>query len=157
MKTIGLAAAAFCAVFSLGGCMVGMGYSARDKVTEAAREYNDGVRWGKYDQAAKHVVADRRKQFVDRHKALDEELEIADYEVAVGEIDKSDRKKYKSTARVDYTWTLRSQGLVKKTTTQQFWEERDGEWVVAREERVKGAPLTLFDEPAPEHTDGASK
>jgi hypothetical protein len=130
------------------GCMVGMGYSARDKVTEAAREYNDGVRWGKYEQAAKHVASERRQQFVDRHKALDEELEIADYEmVSMGEIDKSDRKKYKSVANMDYTWTLRSQGLVKKTSTKQFWEEQDGGWVMTREERVKGAPLTLFEEP----------
>jgi hypothetical protein len=141
----------------LGGCIAGMGYTARDKVTEAAREYNDGVRWGKYEQAAKHVASDRRKSFVDRHKALDEELEIADYEMVSIDVDKSNRKQYKSTARVDYTWTLRSQGLVKKTTTQQFWEERDGEWVVAREERMKGAPLTLFDEPPAEDAPAAAK
>lgn len=135
------------------GCMVGMGYSARDKVTEAAREYNDGVRWGKYDQAAKHVAVDKRKSFLERHKALDEELEIADYEMTAIDVDKSNRKQYKSTARMEYTWTLKREGLIKKTTTQQYWEERDGDWVMAREERIKGAPLTLFDEPPAEKAD----
>ena len=132
---------------TLSGCIIGGGYSTRDKVTEAAREYNDGVRWGKYDQAAKHVLRDKRDAFVERHKALEDELEIADYELTQIDIDKS-KKPTKVTARVDYTWTLKRRGLVEKTTTEQQWEERDGEWVVAREERVKGAPLSLFDEPS---------
>jgi hypothetical protein len=131
------------------GCIVGAGYSTRDRVTEAAREYNDGVRWGRYEQAAKHVARDRRDAFVERHKALDEELEIADYELVSIDIDKSDRRQYKVTARVDYTWSLKRRGLVEKTTTQQLWQESDGEWVLAREERLKGSPLSLFDEPLP--------
>jgi hypothetical protein len=133
-----------------GGCIIGAGYSTRDRVTQAAREYNDDVRWGRYEQAKKHVPNDYRKQFVDRHKALDDDLEIADYEMVALEIDKSDKKKTKVTAQVEYTWSLKRRGLVEKTSTKQLWEEHDGEWVMAREERVKGAPLTLFDEPQPE-------
>jgi hypothetical protein len=130
-----------------GGCIMGAGYSTRDRVTQAAREYNDDIRWGRYELAKKHVPSDVRKTFVDRHKALDDDLEIADYEMVALEIDKSDKKKTKVTAQVEYTWSLKRRGLVERTSTQQFWEEHDGEWVMAREERVKGAPLTLFDEP----------
>src|SRR5258706_15030703 len=63
------------------GCMLGDGYTARDKITNAAREYNDGVRWGRYDIAVEHVAPDLRQRFVERHKELEDELEIADYEM----------------------------------------------------------------------------
>src|SRR5438270_715498 len=53
------------AVVAFAGCIAGAGYSTRDKVTEAAREYNEGVRWGRYDQAARHVPTDAR-DFVQR-------------------------------------------------------------------------------------------
>src|SRR5258706_997830 len=79
------------------GCMLGDGYTARDKVTNAAREYNDGVRWGRYEIAAEHIAPERRQRFVERHKALEEELEIADYEMTGIEIDV---KKTRATAHV---------------------------------------------------------
>jgi hypothetical protein len=126
------------------GCMAGMGYSTIDQVTNAAREYNNDVRWGRFDQAAKHVPSDTRQRFIDKHSNLEAELEIADFELTNIEVDK---KKQTATARVDYTWSLKTRGIVEKTTTKQKWERRDTEWVVASEERVKGAPLVLFDEP----------
>jgi hypothetical protein len=129
----------------LTGCMAGMGYSTLDQVTNAAREYNNDVRWGRYEQASKHVPTDTRQRFVERHTSLEEELEIADFELVSIEVDK---KKQTAAARVDYTWSLKTRGIVEKTTTKQKWERRDMDWVVASEERVKGAPLVLFDEPA---------
>lgn len=126
------------------GCFAGMGYSTLDQVTNAAREYNNDVRWGRYDQAAKHVPSTERQRFVDRHSSLENELEIADYELTTVEVDK---KKETAMARIEYTWSLKSRGIVEKTTTRQKWERRDGDWVVASEERLKGAPLVLFDEP----------
>ncbi len=134
----------FVPLLLLAGCFGAMGYSTIEQVTTAAREYNNDVRWGRYDEAAKHVPPDVRQRFIDRHSSLDDELEIADYELTNIDIDK---KKQTADARVEYTWTLRRRGLVEKTTTRQRWERRDGDWVVAREERVKGAPLVLFDEP----------
>jgi hypothetical protein len=134
-------------VASLAGCIAGMGYTTRDRVTAAAREYNEGVRWGRLEQAAAHLERARRAGFVDRHKALEDELEIADYELVSLELDKSDKKLPRATARVEYTWSLKRRGLVEKTSTDQRWEERDGEWLLAAEVRVKGAPLSLFDEP----------
>jgi hypothetical protein len=136
-------------VLVLPGCLMGAGYSTKDRVTTAAREYNDGVRWGKYEQAAIHIAKGKRELFMEKHKNLEDELEIADYEMVALDIDRSDRKHDKITARVEYTWTLKRVGLVEKTTTRQTWEEHDGDWLMAKEERIKGSPLTLFDEPAP--------
>jgi hypothetical protein len=129
----------------LAGCMAGMGYSTLDQVTNAAREYNNDVRWGRFEQAAKHVPSDTRTRFVERHASLEEELEIADYELLSIEVDK---KKQTAIARIDYTWSLKARGIVEKTSTRQRWERRDNDWIVASEERVKGAPLVLFAEPA---------
>jgi hypothetical protein len=127
------------------GCMPGMGYSTIDQVTNAAREYNNDVRWGRYDQAADHIAKDQRDRFVERHTSLEEDLEIADFELVNIVVDKA---KQTATARVDYTWTLKNRGIVEKTTTKQTWEKRDSSWIMAQEMRVKGAPLVLFDEPA---------
>ena len=129
----------------LTGCLSGMGYSTADQVLNAAREYNQDVRWGRYDQAADHIPKDERERYVERRTALDDNLEIADFELVNIVIDK---KKSTAVARVEYTWTLKDQGIVKKTTTKQSWEKQGQAWVVAKETRVKGSPLVLFDEPA---------
>jgi hypothetical protein len=126
------------------GCMTGMGYSTVDQVTNAAREYNNDVRWGRYEQASMHVPKEKRARFVEKRTQLEDELEIADFELVNIVIDKG---KETAMARVDYTWVLKNRGIVEKTTTRQSWERRDGNWVVATETRVKGSPLSLFDEP----------
>ena len=131
-------------LIALTGCIGAMEYSTLDQVSIAAREYNQDVRWGRFDKAAKHVPVDTRQRFIDKHSNLEEELEIADFEMSGIEVDKG---KKTATARVEYTWSLKSRGIVEKTTTKQKWERRDSEWVVASEERVKGAPLVFFDEP----------
>ncbi|HEX8952217.1 MAG TPA: hypothetical protein VF945_10260 [Polyangia bacterium] len=132
---------------ALTGCIGAMEYSSLDQVTIAAREYNQDVRWGRFDKAARHVPVDTRQRFIDKHANLEEELEIADFEMSGIEVDKG---KHTATARIEYTWSLKTRGIVEKTTTKQKWERRDSEWVLAREERVKGAPLVFFDEPARE-------
>ena len=136
---------AFLASLLLPGCLAGMGYSTADQVLNAAREYNQDVRWGRYDQAADHIPKGDRERYVERRTALDDNLEIADFELVNIVIDK---KKSTAVARVEYTWTLKDQGIVKKTTTKQSWEKQGQAWVVAKETRVKGSPLVLFDEPA---------
>ena len=133
------------ALVALTGCIGAMEYSSLDQVTIAAREYNQDVRWGRYDKAAKHVPVDTRQRFIDKHANLEEDLDIEDFEMSGIEVDKT---KKTATARVEYTWSLKTRGIVEKTTTQQKWERRDSEWVLASEERVKGAPLVFFDEPA---------
>jgi hypothetical protein len=139
-----LTALALAAVL-MSGCIAGAGYSTRDKLMDATHEYADGVRWGKLEQASLHVPAPQRRSFIERHQALEDELEIADCELVNLVIDP---KKDRATARYDYVWTLKRRGLVEKTTTDQTWERSSGDWLLASEVRVKGAPLSLFEEPA---------
>ena len=140
------------------GCMAGMGYSAKDRVKTAAEEYNEGIRWGKLEQAGIHIKKDLRKKFWDRYKAVEDDLEIADSEMISLEVDKTDKKHDRATCRVQYSWSLKQVGLVEKTSTEQKWEEEKGEWVLVSETRTKGSPLAIFDEPAkPKATETAAK
>jgi hypothetical protein len=129
------------------GCMMGMGYSTKDKITAAAQEYNDGVLWGKLEQASLHIKKEQRNRFWEKHKALEDDLELADYEMVGLDIDKSDKKHDRATARMVYTWSLKTEGLLRKTNTEQKWEETNGDWIMMSETRTKGAPLTIFEEP----------
>ena len=147
-------------VLALSGCFIFTNYNAKERLTVSAREFNDDVRWSRFEQAAAKIPADKRQQFIDKHRALEDELEIADYELAGVDVDKSDKKMTRATARVELTWTLKRRGLLEKTIIQQSWEDRDGGWVVVKQERMRGSPLTLYDEstrsasarPAPQPT-----
>jgi hypothetical protein len=121
------------------------GYSMKDRVTEAARRYNEGVQWNKVDQSAAYLPREERKAFVERMAALEDELEISNAEMVQLDVDK---KHDKATARMTYEWSLKRHGLVEKTATEQTWKERDGKWVMVREIRLRGSPLPLFKERA---------
>lgn len=110
------------------------------------REFNEDVRWGRLDEASHKVPSDSRSRFYERRKGLEEELEMADSDVVAVEIDKSDKKVNRATVKVDWAWTLKRVGVVEKTTTKQSWEERKEGWVMVREERLRGSPLSIFDE-----------
>ncbi len=120
-----------------------MGYSSTEKVTLAAREYNEDVRWGRFDQAASKIIKEERNRFIEKRSNFGDDLEIADYEITGIEVDK---KKQTATARVEYQWMLKNRQLLEKTVTRQEWEKRGFEWVIVKEVRVKGAPLAIFDE-----------
>src|SRR5438105_3308090 len=93
------------AALACSGCfMMSNAYTTREQVLTAAREYNEGIRWGKFEQAANRVPKGKRKQFFDKHKGLEEELDISDYELTQVDVDKSDKKHIKVSTRVDYTW-----------------------------------------------------
>ena len=126
------------------GCFA-EGYSMKDRVTEAARKYNEGVQWSKLDQAVGYLPKDERKPFLERMTALEDEFEFADSEMVGLDVDK---KHDRATARMSYSWTMKRHGLVEKTTTEQTWSERDGKWVMIHEVRLRGAPSPLWKERA---------
>src|SRR6185369_13180709 len=105
----------FALPLSLGGCFA-EGYSMKDRVTEAARKYNEGVRWNRLQEAVVYLPKDEQHPFVDRMTELEDELEIADSEMVQLDVDK---KRARATARMTYSWSLKRRGLVEKTNTEQ--------------------------------------
>src|SRR5688572_33416446 len=93
----------------LAGCIDGAGYTTRDRVTLALRDYNEGVRWNQLDKAGNFVPKDARDRFFEKHKAIEDELELADYEMTRLDVIKG--KKNRATARVEYQWSLKRRGL----------------------------------------------
>jgi hypothetical protein len=126
----------------LPGCMT-EGYSMKDRVTEAARLYNEGVRWNKIEQAVGYLPKEDQRIFVDRMSALEDELEFGDSDMVELTLDK---KHDKATARMTYIWIMKRRGLLEKTTTEQTWVEKDGKWIMKREVRLRGSPLPLWKE-----------
>ncbi len=127
---------------ALAGCFA-EGYSMKDRVTEAAKKFNEGVRWNRLDEAVTYLPKDEQRGWVDRMTALEDELQIADSEMMQLEVDK---KHAKATARMTYSWTLKRRGLVEKTNTEQTWVEKKGKWVMIHEIRLRGAPMVLWKE-----------
>src|SRR5262245_29337966 len=121
-----LAVLALCA----SGCVFAAAYSTKDRFLQVAREFNEDVRWGRIDEASQKMSGDMRQRFYDRHKILEDELEIADQEMVALEIDKSDKKLTRANVKVEWTWSLKRRGIVERTTTKQAWEERGSTWVL---------------------------
>jgi len=101
------------------------------------REFQEGLRWRNYDQAADHVHAAARVRFLDAHDELDGDLRIDDYEVMrvtlTGE--------FEATVRVKYTWHLDSVGRVHESTYDQDWHRQGKVWRVVATRQKSGEPL----------------
>jgi hypothetical protein len=127
-------------------------FSKSDELTIMVREYNDGVRWGRLDQSVIHVPPEERKRFMARHAGLEDQLQILDLDMTRVDIDRS---KESAEVLLDVSWMLKDRGVVEKTVVAQSWAHRDGQWILTREVRLRGATLTLFDELPKPKTDAA--
>ena len=127
-----------------GGCFTG-GFTRRDEMMVAVREFNDGIRWGRIDQSAVHLPLDRRQPFADLYGGLEGDLEVVDYDIQRIDYDSSHEI---ADVRIDMSWSLKRRGIVERTVWQQHWERQGGGWLLTRQARLKGSPLALVDEPA---------
>jgi hypothetical protein len=123
-----------------GGCYAPMG--PREELVWAVREYSDGIRWNKIDQSARHLPVEKRQPFAERYGAVEDELEVVDYEVQRVEYD---RKTDSAEVRVDISWSLKRRGVIERTVLQQHWEQKGHLWMLARQSVVRGTPLPLLD------------
>ncbi|MSP59185.1 MAG: hypothetical protein EXR72_02390 [Myxococcales bacterium] len=117
----------------------------RETLLGSVRLYNDAVRWNQIDAAANHVDAAGRQRFIDRRSMLDGELEVSDYEIQRIDLD---GKHEHAEVQVDVAWSLARRGILQKTLVAQSWERKGGAWMVVKETRLRGAPLTVYEEPA---------
>ncbi|HTJ45602.1 MAG TPA: hypothetical protein VL463_26045 [Kofleriaceae bacterium] len=124
-----------------------------DDLLEAARMYNDGVRWERLPMAATRVPAKERDQFLDEREDLAKDLHISDYELVRVAAGKGD----KATIEVKYTWFKESEGVVRETRAIQTWERHGKTWLVVDEHRMKGPEMPgLREEEDPEKPEPAT-
>jgi hypothetical protein len=127
-----------------------------DNLVDIAYKYNDGVRWGRYDDAALFVPIGMREAFLDRRDELAKDLKIDDYELL--RVRLADHQK-KADVQVKWTWHLDSKGVVHETVTDQLWKRKGETWTITAEVRQRGEKMPGVAEPKAKaeasDTDGA--
>ena len=117
--------------------------SAGDTLGESVRSYNEGVRWQRYDNAAVHVPAAERAQFIDDADERAKDIKITDYEI-VRVTQKSDRV---AEVSVKLSWYRDSEGTLRETQAMQTWERHGKTWLVIDETRTRGTEMPGLREP----------
>lgn len=116
---------------------------AGDTLGESVRSYNDGVRWQRYDNAAIHVPAAERSQFLDDADERSKDIKITDYEIVKVE-QKTDRV---AQVQVKLSWYSDSEGKLRETQALQTWERHGKTWLVIDETRLRGTEMPGLREP----------
>jgi hypothetical protein len=110
------------------------------------RGYSDGMRWRDFNAAALRLVPARRTVFMDQREQLDEDLRIADWELK--RLTYSEDRN-RAEVHIEWTWLLDSRGIVHTTVTRQAWSRHGKNWILDREERLRGEPMPGLAEPKP--------
>ena len=114
-----------------------------ETLSDSVREYNEGIRWARYANAALHVPPAERSQFVDDWDQRGKDLRITDYEV-INVVPKGDRE---ARVTVKVEWYLDRVGTVRETRAVQTWERHGKLWLMVDESRVKGDEMPGLPEP----------
>ncbi len=112
-------------------------------LAESVRDYNEGVRWARYSNAAVHVPPALRAAFVDEWDERGKDLKITDYEVV-----KVDQKGSRAAqVEVKMEWYKDTEGKVKETRAVQTWERHGKLWFLVEEQRLRGDEMPGLPEP----------
>jgi hypothetical protein len=114
-----------------------------DTLVDSIRQYNDGVRWGRYAVAAVHVPPQERSLFLDQADERAKDLKITDYEV----VDVVTKGADAATVQIKVSWYRDSEGLMRETRAIQSWEKHGKTWWMVDEARVKGHEMPGLQEP----------
>ena len=118
--------------------------SRQDSLVRITHQYNDGLRWGRYQDVTPHLAAEEAERFLARTGVLADDFEMADDEVAsINFRDGGTR----ADVTVDFTWYNQRRSLVRRTLVGQDWRFRDGRWVCAAQRRLRGDRFPLIPEP----------
>jgi len=110
---------------------------------DSVREYNEGVRWSRFANAAVHIPPAQRAQFVDEWDDRAKDLKITDYDVI-----KVDQKGSRTAqVQVKMEWYKDSEGKVKETHAVQTWERHGKVWFLVDESRLRGDEMPGLAEP----------
>lgn len=108
------------------------------------RGYGDGMRWRDFNAAALRIVPDHRPAFMDHCEQLADDLKIADWEMR--RLTYSEDRN-RAEVHIEWTWLLDSRGIVHTTVSRQNWSRHGKQWILHREERLRGEPMPGVAEP----------
>ena len=108
-----------------------------DDLAESIRQFNDGVRWGRYEIAASSIPPPQRAQFVDDMDERGDDLKITDYDIV--KVDPHGSREAR--VQIKIGWYKTSEGTVHETHAQQLWERQGKTWLMVEEKRLRGTEM----------------
>jgi hypothetical protein len=126
----------FWVVVCLASC--GGAQKQNEDLLEHVRQFQEGIRWRKYDIAAEYLPARARERFIDTHDEIDKDLRIDDYEL---ERVKVTDEHTRALVQVKFTWHLESRGIVHDTVLEESWERHGKIWRVIASRHKHGAQM----------------
>ena len=147
MARFGLALLAWLALPA--GCIT-PAQNRRDALVRVVHEYNDGLRWKRYDRVTSHLATLQAERFLKVTNALGDDYQMADQEVVA--IDSVSADGTSAAVTVNFAWYNQRRALLQKAVVVEDWRFRDGRWVCDGQRRVQGDALPLFSESDPPRT-----
>ena len=130
-------------VIAAAGCL--MPEQRREEgLTKAAMEYNNELRWGRYEHMARFLSQDETQALIVRSRDLGEDFSIADNDLALVQVVPGAEK---ATVVTEVTWYSQRRALLNKSTIEQHWQWSDGRWTLADQRRIHGVRFPLVPEP----------
>lgn len=127
---------------AVAGCMT-PSQNRQDALVRITHEYNNGLRWGRYQDVTAHLAADEAQRFLARADRAGDDFEMADAEItAIGFKDGGTG----ADVVVDFTWYNQRRALVRKTRVGEEWRYRDGRWLCVAQRRLGGDRFPLVAE-----------
>jgi len=101
----------------------------REKLARSSFEFNEGLRWGRYNDVLPAVDAAAMSHFMDMHQGWGQDIRISSAEIIQTTYDE---KAKKAVLHVQWVWYRNKEMVVYETVTVQNWEYRDGRrWMMA--------------------------
>ena len=131
-------AIALLAAIALATLACGVAEGPREKLKHSAFSFNEGLRWGRYNEVLPRVDPETRDHFMELHQGWGKDIRISNAEMLQTVVDD---KNEKAQISVKFTWYRVDQMEEHETITVQHWERRDGEWLMIAEEHQSGTPF----------------
>ena len=118
------------------GC--GIAEGPREKLDRGVFQFNDALRWGRYNDVLPLVDADALEHFQKMHADWGTGIQISAAEILQVIYDDKARKAQVS---VRFSWYRKTEMVSYDTVTKQHWEYRAGQWWLIAEEYQSGQPF----------------
>lgn len=123
-------------VFSALSCAIADG--PRQKLKRTVFSFNEGLRWGRYNEVLPSVSPAALEHFSAMHQGWGDTIQISNAEVLHSVVD--DKAK-KASIEVKFTWYKIDELVVHDTVTLQHWEMQKATWYLVAEEYRSGTPF----------------
>jgi 5,10-methenyltetrahydromethanopterin hydrogenase len=118
------------------GCGAAQVHPEND-LPESIRQFNDGIRWGRFEVAASSIPAAQRAEFVDEMDERANDLKITDYDIV--KVDPHGPRE--AHVQIKISWYKASEGTVHETHALQTWERHGKNWEMVDETRLRGSEM----------------